>query len=185
MPEGAELTLFRMLPRRTGESYRVPDFSGTRWFCYAVWNVNSAGEKSAPVYSRLIRVERYEEVTAVSLEIRETPTKVVYAPGECLDLTGLKVRVYTADGYFDSLNGDKLEITKNPLVTVGYQKIRVAYQDAFDVFIVEVREAPHTHAFGEWMVLTEPTCTEEGIRLRECDCDRCGYKRRSCWSHYR
>ena len=280
VPEGAELTLFsdasspdggtleyqwysttvnemeaiQAVIGAEGESYRVPDFSGTRWFCYAVRNVNSAGKRSDPVYSRLIRVERYEEVTAVSLEIRETPTKVVYTSGECLDLTGLKVRiwtsdgyidsvngdkleitknplitvgeqkikvaygdvfdffivtveepepayrieiqqepdklvytsgecldltglkvrVYTPDGYFDSLNGDKLEITKNPLVTVGYQK--VAYEDAFEVFIVEVKEAPHTHSFGEWMVTTAPTCTESGIKARECDC---GYTERA------
>lgn len=30
--------------------------------------------------------------------------------------------------------------------------------------------SPHTHSFGEWMVTTEPTCTESGIKARECDC---------------
>ena len=29
---------------------------------------------------------------------------------------------------------------------------------------------PHTHSFGEWMVTTKPTCTEAGIKTRECDC---------------
>ena len=28
----------------------------------------------------------------------------------------------------------------------------------------------HTHSFGEWMVTTKPTCTETGIKTRECDC---------------
>ena len=28
----------------------------------------------------------------------------------------------------------------------------------------------HTHSFGEWMVTTKPTCTEAGIKTRECDC---------------
>ena len=28
----------------------------------------------------------------------------------------------------------------------------------------------HTHAFGQWMVTTEATCTEPGIQARECDC---------------
>lgn len=245
-----DMATIRAIIGAEGESYRVPDFSGTQWFCYAVWNVNSNGEKSTPVYSRLIRVEFYESVTVVGLEIQEIPKKVVYAPGECLDLTGLKVRVYTSegyidsldgdrleitknplytlgeqkikvsygevfdffivtveepepaysieiqkqpdklvytsgecldltgmkvrvytpDGYFDSVNGEKLEITKAPLITVGYQKIKVAYKDAFEVFLVEVKEASHTHSFGEWMVLTEPSCTEDGIRLRECGC---------------
>lgn len=117
-----------------------------------------------------------EKEPEYSIEIQKEPDKLVYTSGECLDLTGLKVRVYTPDGYFDSLNGDKLEITKNPLVTVGYQKIKVAYEDAFEVFIVEVKEAPHTHSFGEWMVTTAPTCTESGIKARECDC---GYTERA------
>ena len=28
----------------------------------------------------------------------------------------------------------------------------------------------HTHSFGKWMVTTKPTCTEEDIKTRECDC---------------
>ena len=28
----------------------------------------------------------------------------------------------------------------------------------------------HIHSFCEWMVITEPTCTEIGIKVRECDC---------------
>ncbi|MDD7314675.1 MAG: hypothetical protein PUH11_02970 [Bacilli bacterium] len=72
-------------------TYQMPEFSGVKWFCYAVWNVNSDGEKSAPVYSRLIRVERYEEAATSSIGILSTPDKVVYTSGECLDLTGLKV----------------------------------------------------------------------------------------------
>ena len=166
----AEMACIRAIDGATGETFKVPEILGVKWYCYAVWNVASGGEKSEPVYSRLIRVEFYEpNVETVSVEIVETPDKVVYTSGERLDLKGLKVRVYTSDGYFDSLNGDKLTITKNPLVTVGEQKIKVAYGDAFDFFIVTVKAA-HTHKFGEWMVTTKPTCTEDGIKARECDC---------------
>lgn len=31
-------------------------------------------------------------------------------------------------------------------------------------------ETTHHHEFGDWMVTTEPTCTESGIKARECDC---------------
>ena len=28
----------------------------------------------------------------------------------------------------------------------------------------------HTHAYGSWVVVDEPTCTEEGLRERTCSC---------------
>ena len=46
---------------------------------------------------------------------------------------------------------------------------KVTYQGVSDFFIVTV-EAPHTHSFGEWMIVTNPTCTETGIKEWECDC---------------
>ena len=71
--------------------YQVPEEIGVKWYCYAAWNV-SGGAESDPVYSRLIRVEYFENTTA------------------------------------------------------------------------------HIYSFCEWMVITEPTCTEIGIKVRECDC---------------
>ena len=71
--------------------YQVPEEIGVKWYCYAAWNV-SGGAESDPVYSRLIRVEYFENTTA------------------------------------------------------------------------------HIHSFCEWMVITEPTCTKIGIKVRECDC---------------
>lgn len=71
--------------------YQVPEEISVKWYCYAAWNV-SGGAESDPVYSRLIRVEYFENTTA------------------------------------------------------------------------------HIHSFCEWMVITEPTCTEIGIKVRECDC---------------
>ena len=71
--------------------YQVPEEIGVKWYCYAAWNV-SGGAESDPVYSRLIRVEYFENTTA------------------------------------------------------------------------------HIHSFCEWTVITEPTCTEIGTKVRECDC---------------
>ena len=165
-----DIATIRAIEEATGGTYTPPQKVGVMYYCYAVWNVKS-GIRSDPVYSRLIRVEYAEaEPTVESIEILSTPDKVVYTSGECLDLTGLRVRVWMSDGYFDSVNGDNLEITKNPLVTVGEQKIKVSYQGVFDFFIVTVEAAAHTHSFGEWMIVTNPTCTESGIKVRECDC---------------
>ena len=85
------MAMIRAIDYAEGDSYRVPEELGVKWYCYAAWNV-VGGLESEPTYSRLIRVEFYEN------------------------------------------------------------------------------SSPHTHSFGEWMVTTEPTCTEAGIKTRECDC---------------
>ena len=86
-----DINEIRAIDGAEGDRYQVPETPGVMWYCYAAWNV-SGGLESRPVYSRLIRVEFYEEAGA------------------------------------------------------------------------------HTHAFGQWMVTTEATCTEPGIQARECDC---------------
>lgn len=85
------MTMIRAIDGAEGDSYQVPEELGVKWYCYAAWNV-AGGAESAPTYSRLIRVEFFEN------------------------------------------------------------------------------SPPHTHSFGEWMVTTKPTCTEAGIKARECDC---------------
>lgn len=85
------MAMIRAIDYAEGDSYQVPEELGVKWYCYAAWNV-VGGLESEPTYSRLIRVEFYEDGSA------------------------------------------------------------------------------HTHSFGEWMVTTNPTCTEAGIKTRECDC---------------
>ena len=85
------MAMIRAIDYAEGDSYRVPEELGVKWYCYAAWNV-IGGLESEPTYSRLIRVEFYENAPV------------------------------------------------------------------------------HTHSFGEWMVTTKPTCTEAGIKTRECDC---------------
>lgn len=149
--------------------YRLPepDAPCVAWYLCQVW-VSDNGENSATTFSRPIKVD----YRAPAIEIVSPPKKLVYTAGETLDLTGMQVRVTVDNGFYDLYNGDKLDITKNPLTTVGEQKIAVRYKGAFDVFFVTVKEAPaHTaHTFGEWMVTTEATCSQVGQRVRECDC---------------
>ena len=85
------MAMIRAIDYAEGDSYQVPEELGVKWYCYAAWNV-VGGLESEPTYSRLIRVEFYEN------------------------------------------------------------------------------SSPHTHSFGEWMVTTNPTCMEAGIKTRECDC---------------
>lgn len=85
------MAMIRAIDYAEEDSYQVPEELGVKWYCYAAWNV-VGGLESEPTYSRLIRVEFYENSSA------------------------------------------------------------------------------HTHSFGEWMMTTKPTCTEAGIKTRECDC---------------
>ena len=85
------MAMIRAIDYAEGDSYRVPEELGVKWYCYAAWNV-VGGLESEPTYSRLIRVEFYKNSSA------------------------------------------------------------------------------HTHSFGKWMVTAKPTCTEAGIKTRECDC---------------
>ena len=79
-----------------------------------------------------------------TLEIVQAPNKVTYTAGEKLDMTGLKVRIYTPDGFIDSKDGKDLTYSQKELVTVGEQKIKISYKDAFEFFIVTVVAAPTT-----------------------------------------
>ena len=53
------MAMIRAIDGADGESYRVPEELGVKWYCYAAWNV-VGGLESEPIYSRLIRVEFYE-----------------------------------------------------------------------------------------------------------------------------
>lgn len=53
------MAMIRAIDYAEGESYQVPEELGVKWYCYAAWNV-AGGAESEPTYSRLIRVEFYE-----------------------------------------------------------------------------------------------------------------------------
>jgi hypothetical protein len=130
LPEGLYLT-------QHGEIEGVPIEAG--FFYVVIMVTDEFGEENFAEFAfNIVEGQQY------FLEIVEVPNKLVYTSGETLDMTGLRVRVYTPDGFFDSKDGEKLEYTKNALVTVGEQKIRIAYMDAMDVFYVTVVAAPET-----------------------------------------
>ena len=53
------MAMIRAIDYAEGDSYQVPEELGVKWYCYAAWNV-VGGLESGPTYSRLIRVEFYE-----------------------------------------------------------------------------------------------------------------------------
>lgn len=57
------MAMIRAIDYAEGDSYQVPEELGVKWYCYAAWNV-VGGLESEPTYSRLIRVEFYEDGSA-------------------------------------------------------------------------------------------------------------------------
>lgn len=77
-----------------------------------------------------------------------------YAEGDSYQVPeelGVKWYCYAAWNVIGGLEG---EPTHSRLIRVDFYK----------------NSSAHTHSFGEWMVTTKPTCTEAGIKTRECDC---------------
>jgi hypothetical protein len=57
-------------------------------------------------------------------------------------MTGLHVIIHTPSGDIESRDGQHLTYSQKELVTLGEQKIKISYEDAFEFFIVTVKAAP-------------------------------------------
>lgn len=146
LPDGLTLT-------QHGEIEGTPTKAG---FWHVVIMVTpEAGEDYANTKEFEITIA--EDGSDYTLEIVQVPNKVTYTAGEKLDMTGLKVRIYTPDGFIDSKDGKDLTYSQKELVTVGEQKIKISYKDAFEFFIVTVVAAPTTTEPTDPDVSTTPT----------------------------
>ena len=131
LPDGLYLT-------QHGEIEGTPTKAG---FWYVVIMVTPEGGEE---YANTKEFEMYIDQAGpqYSLEIIQVPNKVTYTAGEKLDMTGLRVRIYTPDGFIDSRDGNYLTYSQKTLTTVGEQKIKLTYEDAVEFFIVTVVPAP-------------------------------------------
>ena len=145
LPDGLTLT-------QHGEIEGTPTKAG---FWYVV--VMATPEAGADYANTMEYEITIEEGQQYSLEIMEVPNKLTYTAGEKLDMTGLWVRIYTPDGFIDSYDGKYLTYSNRELTTVGEQKIKLTYEDAFEFFIVTVKEAPPEETAP---TETDPTETE-------------------------
>lgn len=95
----------------------------------------------------------------------ETPT------GKLRDITAIGRGSETSD----TLHCNTEQVgTRYFVCMVSTSNVGIGYSSVIPVTVTE-QNAEHTHQFGEWMVTTEPTCTESGIKVRECEC---GYTER-------
>ena len=143
---------------------------GCQFYCIAaLYSDADHTQQCATLYSATFSVPNTgnpalepEEEEQYFLEIMQLPYKLEYISGEKLDLSGLWVRIYTPDGFIDSRNGQYLTYSQRELVTVGEQKIKLSYEDAMEVFIVTVKQAPskETEPPETDPAQTEPVTTE-------------------------
>ena len=74
------------------------------------------------------------------------------------------------------VNGDRFTVDSTTVAVKAGDVVTVqlgcyTYLDTNAVITLSFGdEAPHEHSFGEWVVTTEPTCTEVGIETRTCEC---------------
>lgn len=74
-------------------------------------------------------------------------------------------------------NGDVVKILQ--IVTKGNEEwaqiengwILLTGLVAVNTYAQEAGQEPHTHTYGDWQIVTQPTCTENGLQVRQCtDC---------------
>lgn len=138
LPDGLNLTQY-------GEIEGTPTKEGF-WYV-VIMATPEAGEDYATTAEFEFYV--YEQDSDYTLEIMRLPDKLTYYQGEKLDMTGAWVRIWGPEGVLDSYDGEYLEYSTRALVTVGEQKMQIAYGDAMDVFYIEVLEKPD---FGTYTV---------------------------------
>ena len=131
LPDGLNLT-------QHGEIEGTPTKAGF-WYV-VIMATPEAGED----YANTAQFEFYvvEDGPDYTIEIIQLPKKLTYYQGEKLDMTGLKVRIWTPDGYIDSKDGKYLTYYQGTLDNLGERKINLKYEDAKEPIYVTVIEAP-------------------------------------------
>ena len=131
LPDGLNLT-------QHGEIEGTPTKEGM-WYV-VIMATPEAGED----YANTAQFEFYvvEDGPDYTIEIIQLPKKLTYYQGEKLDMTGLKVRIWTPDGYIDSKDGKYLTYYQGTLDNLGERRINLKYEDAKEPIYVTVIEAP-------------------------------------------
>lgn len=166
--------------------------SGTRY--YVCMATNTIGSEVSRTYSNVIAVTIYEPVPMVSynatnVELDKMDEFTITADIQ-LQQKDIGTLTYTwyesTNNYIGvgevvsgattknlTLNGSNATGTRYYYCIVWNLYLGVTYSmNVEDMSIVKVvyTGKEHVHQFGAWMVTTEPTCTEDGIKTRECEC---------------
>ena len=145
LPDGLNLT-------QHGEIEGTPTKAGM-WYV-VIMATPEAGED----YATTAQYEFYvvEDGPDYTIEILQLPKKLTYYRGEKLDMTGLKVRIWTPDGYLDSVDGKYLTYYEGTLDNLGERRINLKYEDAKEPIYVTVIEPPPTEPAETVPPTTQP-----------------------------
>ena len=132
LPDGMYLT-------QHGEIEGTPTEAGM-WYV-----VIMATPEAGADYATTAEFEFYvdEEGTGYTMEIMRLPNKLTYYLGECFDMTGAWVRIWTPEGYLDSFDGEYLDYFQGPLENLGERRIKLRYMDAMEIIYINVVENPN------------------------------------------
>lgn len=115
--------------------------TGTNYYFCIVTNYRDGYEASVISAPIAVKVEAGAPVIE-GIGVLTRPNKIEYKEGDRLDTSGLSVRVYTDQGYYDVTGG--LECSPAVLDVAGTQTITVKYEGKSCTFTVTVEAAKET-----------------------------------------
>ena len=159
------MAMIRAIDYAEGDSYQVPEELGVKWYCYAAWNV-VGGLESEPIYSRLIRVEFYENSSEHTHSFGEwmvttkpTCTKAGIKTRECDCGVTERAEVPAAGHNFGGWM-----VTTKPTCTKAGIKTREC-----DCGVTERAEVPATgHNWDAGTITREPSPKADGEKTYSC-----------------
>ena len=137
-----------------------------------ITKLNSADIKSVEVEYGGKKTSFEVNVTAVvmtSWSLTSEPTKLEYSVGDNLNTAGLVITEYYNNGTSKEITSG-FTCTPDKFTEIGEQIVTVSYKDSTAMFVVNVSEKTHEHAYTS-TVTKEPTCTESGVRTYTCECE--------------
>ena len=116
-----------------------PDTSepGTYYYVCEVWD-GQDGTYRNHSYGPIVQVIVEEKEEVVDLEITRKPDKKTYEIGESPDLKGLKVRVWTSNGFYDTSDTSLFTLSPSQFMADGNQVVTISLEGASTTFTVTV-----------------------------------------------
>lgn len=139
--DGSNMNGSMIINATSSTYYADTSRTGTNYYFCIVTNYRDGYEASVISAPIAVKVESGAPVIE-GIGVLTRPNKIEYQEGDRLDTTGLSVRVYTDQGYYDVTGG--LECSPAVLDVAGTQTVTVRYEGKSCTFTVTVEAAKET-----------------------------------------